>query len=321
MTEFQLIRQIQRETSVAASTDPDNGVRLGIGDDAAVVAVQDDEHLVVATDTLNAGVHFPEDTSPFAIGYKCLAVNLSDLAAMGAVPRWAVLSLSMPKADPDWLRSFNSGFRTLAQEFGVVLVGGDTTCGPLSVGLTVLGVIERGRQLQRNGAKPGDLVVVSGTVGGAARVLDLLQTKQVVGERNLLDHPQPRVRLGRALVGYANACIDVSDGLLADLGHILEASRCGAQLELEKLPEAGLLAKLEDESKWRYQLAGGDDYELLFSLPPSHEDMLRTWSRDLDTRLSVIGRVTEGDGILCMGPQGDEFYPQSVGFEHFRRKP
>ena len=162
MNEFGLIQQIQQQTSVQAP-----GVKLGIGDDAAVLEMPVGRHLVAATDTLNTGVHFPVDTSPFNIGYKCLAVNLSDLAAMGATPHWALLSLSLPGADTDWLKSFTAGFKSLALPFNVALVGGDTTSGPLSISVTALGSIEPGRQLQRNGAQPGDLIVVSGTVGGA----------------------------------------------------------------------------------------------------------------------------------------------------------
>ncbi len=316
MKEFQLIRQIQRETSIESSS----GVKLGIGDDAAVLEVPAGQHLVAATDTLNVGTHFPENTSPYDIAYKCLAVNLSDMAAMGATPRWALLSLSLPEADPEWMQSFTAGFKSLAQVHGVALVGGDTTSGPLSVSLTALGLIEPGRQLTRSGAKPGDLLVVSGTIGGAARALDLLQAGEAVTGRDLLDRPQPRVKLGQALVAYANASIDISDGLLADLGHVLKASGCGARLEIEKLPEAESLAELEGIARWNYQLSGGDDYELLFTLPLHHKAMLGKWSQQLDIRLSVIGEIEEGDGARCINPDGTIYDPQKVGFEHFSQK-
>ena len=319
MKEFELIRQIQQETSVSSS-DSDSGVRLGIGDDAAVLEVAVGQHLVAATDTLNAGTHFPDDTAPFDIGYKCLAVNLSDLASMGAIPRWALLSLSLPKADPEWVRSFTAGFMSLAREHGVALVGGDTTSGPLSVSLTALGEIEPGRQLQRNGACPGDLLVVSGNIGGAARVLEILQAGRLNVERTLLDRPQPRLALGRALVGFASACIDVSDGLLADLGHVLEASGYGARVEVGKLPGAVELAKLGDESKWNYQLSGGDDYELLFTLPGHHQAMVSTWSEQLDLKISIIGAIEHDQGLRCVRPDGKAFQPRDTGFEHFRRK-
>ncbi len=316
MKEFQLIRQIQRETSVATSC----GVKLGIGDDAAVLEVPAGQHLVAATDTLNVGTHFPKKTSPYDIAFKCLAVNLSDLAAMGASPRWALLSLSLPEADPKWMQSFTAGFKSLAKIYGVALVGGDTTSGPLSISLTALGLIEPGRQLTRSAAKPGDLLVVSGTIGGAARALDLLQAGQAVIGRDLLDRPQPRVKLGQALVTYANACIDISDGLLADLGHVLKASGCGARIDIDKLPAAKSLAGLEDETRWNYQLSGGDDYELLFTLPPHHKDMLATWSQQLDIKLSIIGEIEEGQSICCISPNGMIYDPQKAGFEHFSQQ-
>jgi thiamine-monophosphate kinase len=315
MKEFQLIRQIQRQTS--AITGPDSGVKLGIGDDAAVLEVPVGQHLVAATDTLNAGIHFPVDTPAFDIGYKSLAVNLSDMAAMGAVPRWVLLSLSLPEVDPLWVESFTAGFNSLAQAYGVSLVGGDTTSGPLSISITALGLIEQGRQLTRSGAKAGDLIVVSGTLGGAARALEMLQTGQDVDERHLLDRPQPRVKLGQALVGHANACIDISDGLLADLGHILEASACGARINIDQLPQAANLSGLEDELKWNYQLSGGDDYELLFTLSPGQQQMLINWSTQLDIRLSIIGEIEQQGGIRCISPDGSGFNPQHAGFEHF----
>lgn len=330
LNEFELIQQIQRETSVSTA-----GVELGIGDDAAVLAIPVGQHLVAATDTLHAGIHFPVDTAPYDIGYKCLAVNLSDLAAMGATPHWALLALSFPQADTDWLRSFTAGFKSLAQSCSVALVGGDMTRGPLSVSLTALGTVERGRQLLRSGAQPGDLIVVSGTVGGAARILDLIQND--VAERKppsfsqcppdrprldrcLLDRPRPRLRLGRELVGYASACIDISDGLLADLGHLLKASGCAARLTTEALPTPAILDDLSVERRWSYQLAGGDDYELLFTLPVCHESLIESWRKKLDIRLSVVGKVEAGDGICCVNPHGAEFHPQKTGFDHFGEK-
>lgn len=311
--EFGLIRQIQRETS-----GPGQGVILGIGDDAAILEVPEGLHLVAATDTLNAGIHFPPDTSPSDIGYKCLAVNLSDLAAMGATPKWALLSLSLPTADPLWLKSFTDGFSKLARIHDVALVGGDTTHGPLSISLTALGVVEPGRQMLRSGARDGDLVVVSGTIGGAARILELIQVGEGHVDRHLLDRPNPRLGLGKALSGFASACIDVSDGLLADLGHILTASRCAARIETNRLPISDVLSDLEKEQRWNYQLAGGDDYELLFTLPACHRTLLDEWSRKLSIKLSVIGQVEEGEGIRCIAPGGEIFDPVRPGFDHFK---
>jgi len=320
MKEFELIRQIQQAASVGYPSGFKHGVELGIGDDAAVLNVPLGSHLVAATDTLNAGTHFPLETSAFDIGHKCLAVNLSDLAAMGASPRWALLSLSLPEADPEWVRSFFEGFQLLAQAHHVTLVGGDTTSGPLSLSLTALGLVEAGGQLTRSGARAGDLVVVSGTVGGAAHALEMLQAGKPALDRELLDRPQPRVELGQLLKGYATACIDVSDGLLADLGHVLKASGCAATLELEKLPTTSAVAELEDKLRWRYQLSGGDDYELLFTLPPRHAEKLSSWSRQLDINLSVIGEIETGNGVRCFTGDGTVFTAPGSGFEHFQEK-
>ncbi|MDH3902375.1 MAG: thiamine-phosphate kinase [Xanthomonadales bacterium] len=319
MKEFELIRQIQQETSAVYPNGFEDGVKLGIGDDAAVLEVPVGHYLVAATDTLNSGTHFPVNTSPFDIGYKCLAVNLSDLAAMGAIPRWALLSLSLPEAAPEWVHLFSEGFNTLAKPHNVRLVGGDTTSGPLSISLTALGIIEPGRQLMRSGANPGDLVVVSGTIGGAAHALEMLQAGKPVAEQHLLDRPQPRVNLGQGLAGHASACIDISDGLLADLGHILRASACGARIELEKLPQTDTLAVLEDETRWDYQLSGGDDYELLFTLPHQYRDELETWRQQLEIQLSVIGEIESDEGIRCVHKDGSYYQPHGIGFEHFRR--
>ncbi len=316
MKEFELIQQIQRQTSATSTVK--SGVLLGIGDDAAVLDVPAGRHLVAATDTLNAGVHFPENTSAFDIGYKCLAVNLSDMAAMGAVPRWVLLSLSLPAIDPAWVESFTAGFSSLALEHGVSLVGGDTTSGPLSISITALGLIEQGRQLTRGGAKEGDLIVVSGTLGGAAHALKMLQSGQTATQRHLLDRPEPRVLLGQTLVGHASACIDISDGLLADLDHILQASDCGARISIEQLPLAGNLSGLEDELKWNYQLSGGDDYELLFTLPADQQSALTNWAEQLDIDLSIIGKVEPEKGIRCVLADGSTYNPQHAGFEHFR---
>lgn len=321
MKEFELIRQIQRDTCVDYPAGFQHGVRLGIGDDAAVLELPTGTQLVAATDTLNAGVHFPDDTAVFDIGYKCLAVNLSDLAAMGATPRWALLSLSLSQADPDWVTQFAEGFRSLAQAHRVTLVGGDTTRGPLSINVTALGFVEPGRQLTRDGAGAGDLVVLSGSTGAAACVLQALQSGRHVADRRRLDRPRPRVRLGQSLKGYASACIDVSDGLLADLGHVLEASGCAARLDIDKLPENALLAGCDQAQKRLFQLSGGDDYELLFTLPRRHRDWLGKLAASLDIPLTVIGEIEAGKGIRCVAADGAAYLPPDTGFEHFRRKP
>ena len=212
-----------------------------------------------------------------------------------------------------------------ADGYQVVVVNaglsGDTTSGAMSISLTALGFIEPGKQLTRVGAKPGDLVVVSGTIGGAACALQKVLAGKPVDERHLLDRPKPRVSLGQVLKGYASACIDISDGLLADLGHVLMASGCGARLDIESLPSTHELAGLEDELRWHYQLSGGDDYELLFTLPAEYRSRLETWSQQLSIKLSVIGEIEEDEGIRCLTNDGTEFLPQRTGFEHFRQKP
>ena len=191
----------------------------------------------------------------------------------------------------------------------------------MSISLTALGSIAPGRQLTRSGAKPGDLIVVSGTIGGAAYALEMLQAAKPVPERHLLDRPVPRVELGQLLSGHASACIDVSDGLLADLGHVLKASGCGARIDLEKLPQTAVLAELEDMLRWRYQLSGGDDYELLFTLPSRNRSLLANWSQQLGIKLSVIGEIERDEGIRCFDKDESTYFPKSTGFEHFRQKP
>ncbi|MGD8936357.1 MAG: thiamine-phosphate kinase, partial [Thiogranum sp.] len=250
-------------------------VVLGVGDDAALLKVPKDRQLVLAVDTLVAGRHFPDDTAAFDIGWKALAVNLSDFAAMGATPAWATLSLTMPAVDKDWLQAFADGFYSLADQYQVALVGGDTTRGPLSVSVQLQGYIEPGKVLRRDAAKPGQALFVSGTLGDAACALHQLQSGAVdafVFER--LNRPEPRVALGQLLGGVAAAAIDVSDGLLADLGHILEASRCGATLYPERLPASSALQNLPAGEVLEYQCNGGDDYELCFSVAPERRAQL-----------------------------------------------
>lgn len=316
MREFQLIREIQRQSSRHAPEQP-FGVELGIGDDAAVLEIPAGRRLVVATDTLNEGVHFLSETAASDIGYKCLAVNLSDLAAMGAVPHWALMSLSLPFSDVDWLKSFMTGFTELAELHGVSLVGGDTTRGPMSINVTAMGSIDRGAPMTRSGARPGELLVVSGSLGGAACALGRLKRGEPAPERELLDRPEPRLSLGNFLAGHASACIDISDGLLADLGHILDQSGCAAMVNLDSLPGTPGLAELADDERWRFQLSGGDDYELLFTLPRSLRDEVPTWRDMFGVDLTIIGEIEAGRGIRCIGPDGKAIEPERYGYEHF----
>ena len=321
--EFDLIARIRAR----CATRPD--VLLGIGDDAALLQVPANVQLVVAMDTLNAGVHFPEATSPADIGWKALAVNLSDLAAMGATPAWCTLSLSLPEADAAWIDGFLDGFLELAAAHGVALVGGDTTCGPLSVCVTAHGFVETGSALRRSGARIDDEVWASGTLGDAAGALALPKGGQVhftaVSEpdplselRARLDRPTPRIALGRALRGIASACIDVSDGLLADLGHVATASGVGAQIELALLPVSAALQSAFDEASRRVlQATGGDDYELCFTAPAAIRSDVERAAREAGVEVARIGRIVEGEGVVALDAGGMPWASPRRGYAHF----
>ena len=308
MAEFELIDAIRRR---AASARAD--VVLGIGDDAAVLRVPPGKLLVVATDTLNAGVHFPDGTSPGDLGWKALAVNLSDLAAMGATPAWCTLSLSMPAADAAWVDGFLDGFLELAALHDVALVGGDTTRGPLSACVTVHGLVDEGRVLRRDGARADDTVWVSGTLGDAAAGLS--HADPVL--RGRLERPSPRVALGRALPGLATAAIDVSDGLLADLGHVCRASGVGAAIDVDLLPASeALRANVATDAMRRFQATGGDDYELCFTAPGGSDAAVLAASSACGVPVARIGRVVEGSGVVATA-SGERWMAGRTGYAHF----
>lgn len=313
--EFELIERIRAR---AAARDD---VVLGIGDDAAVLQVPPGKQLVVATDTLNSGVHFPADTAPADIGWKALAVNLSDLAAMGAEPAWCTLSLSFPHGDAAWVDAFLDGFLALAAQHRVALVGGDTTRGPLSVCVTAHGLVDPGRALRRDAAQVGDDIWVSGTLGDAAAALAQWRSGASVDAslRARLDRPTPRVAAGRALVGIAHACIDLSDGLLADLGHVCRASGCAAEIAIADLPASTTLRSAFDDSGRRgtLQACEGDDYELCFTAPASARDAVERIAQATATPFTRIGRIVEGGGVRALDAAGREWRPERPGYEHF----
>ena len=293
-------------------------VVLGVGDDAALLKVPRDRQLVLAVDTLVAGRHFPEDAAAFDIGWKALAVNLSDFAAMGATPAWATLSLTMPAVDKHWLQDFADGFYTLAEQYQVALVGGDTTRGPLSVSVQLQGYIKPGKVLRRDAAKPGQALFVSGTLGDAACALHQLQSGAVDAlVFGRLNRPEPRVALGQLLGGVAAAAIDVSDGLLADLGHILEASRCGATLYPERLPASAALQNLPAGEVLEYQCNGGDDYELCFSVAPERRAQLDAMLHEQALSVAEIGVIDAQPGLRCKFADGRIITPAIHGFDHF----
>ncbi|MFW2057545.1 thiamine-phosphate kinase [Acinetobacter haemolyticus] len=304
MAEFSIIEQyFKRPSNVDVS--------LGIGDDSAIVTPPPAQQLVICTDTLIAGRHFPLNTSAHAIGWKSVAVNLSDLAAMGAKPHSILLALSLPTIDHEWLAEFSRGLFECCDQFSVSLIGGDTTQSTqLTISVTALGWIEQGQAVTRAGAQVGDFICVSGQVGDAA--FGLQHLGHPLQQR--LDYPTPRCQLGQQLKGLASSMIDVSDGLAQDLGHILKASNKGATLQLDQLPIDESLKSLGMQNAWHYALAGGDDYELCFTISPqNYEKLLR---QPLDVPLTIIGEITQQTGLLFeyMG----ETYPLHVhGYQHF----
>jgi thiamine-monophosphate kinase len=312
--EFDLIERIRRRAP--GRTD----VILGIGDDAAIVQVPAGKQLVIAADTINRGIHFPDNTAPADIGWKSLAVNLSDLASMGAEPAWCTLSLSLPTGDAAWVDSFLDGFLELAALHRIALIGGDTTRGPLSVSVTVHGFVEPGGALLRSGARDGDDVWVTGTLGEATAALTQWQAGAIVDPllRMRLDRPTPRLAVAARIAGIARACIDVSDGLLADLQHICNASRVGAEVELDALPALPeLVAAFETQRRQAIQATGGDDYELCFTAPASARDEIATIAVQTDTPITRIGRIVPGHGTRALRSDGSEWIAPSPGFVHF----
>ncbi len=288
-----------------------NSVDLGVGDDSALLTPPPQQQLVICADTSVAGRHFPLDTHPHAIGWKSVAVNLSDIAAMGAKPHSILLALSLPQIDHHWLKDFSQGLYDCCDQFGVSLIGGDTTQSPhLTITVTALGWIETGQAVTRAGAQVGDLICVSGTVGDAAFAL------QHMGHplQKRLDYPTPRCQLGQQLKGLASSMIDVSDGLAQDLGHILKASGVGAVLQLDQLPVSSDIAKLEQEKKWQLALAGGDDYELCFTISPQNYHLLA--QQKLDVNLTIIGQITQNLGLTFF-QNGVDYSIQFHGYQHF----
>jgi thiamine-monophosphate kinase len=319
LTERALIDRFFRDCGAKRSD-----VRVGIGDDAALLEVPPGMQLVAKVDTLVSGVHFLADAPPAAIGHRALAVNLSDLAAMGATPAWALLALTLPKTDEQWLTGFASGFGELARKHHVALVGGDTTGGPLCISVQLLGYARPSAALLRSGGRPGDAVFVSGTPGDAAAGLEIERGARRASDplhaaylRERFLFPTPRVELGAKLTAFASACIDVSDGLLGDAGKLAMASGCGVELDYGALPLSGaLLAEAGAERARELALTGGDDYELCFAVPPLRfSEMQRAlpseaWNyRRIGTLREAPGAVVVRDGTVM------EF--SHSGFEHF----
>ena len=296
------------------SREPKQAV-LGVGDDCALVRVDAGAELAISTDMLVEGRHFASGADPKLLGHKALAVNLSDMAAMGATPCWATLALAMPRADEKWIAAFARGLYALAERHGVDIVGGDTTRGPLTISITIFGEVPAGLALYRAGARPGDDIWVSGALGGAAHALDRKKPKAA---SKRLHEPEPRVELGERLRGIASSAIDVSDGFAQDLGHIMEASAVGALVRYDRLPRDPALLHEEDQRLVsRCLLAGGDDYELIFTARQNRRAELETLSTDLKLMLTRVGSIQKGDKLQVLNAQGK---PMALprGFDHFR---
>jgi thiamine-monophosphate kinase len=314
-SEFDLIRRYFTRQNSAA---------LGIGDDAALVDVTPGHQLAVSSDMLVSGRHFFPDADPFKLGHKSLAVNLSDMAAMGALPRWALLSLALPEANEPWLQQFSDGFFALADQYKVALIGGDTTRGPLNICVTIMGESKPGVALRRDGAKVGDEIWVSGTLGDAALALAALTQRislaadELAACERALHMPQPQVALGLALHGLANSAIDISDGLLADLGHILACSGVGAEIHFDRLPVSAIMAtRLHDPVAQQCLLAGGDDYQLCFTASPALHARIAAVGKSVNVKLSCIGNVTSADGLTVFDTNYQPMTIHAKGFDHF----
>ena len=329
-SEFQLIQSYFSDPEQVSRPD----LILGIGDDCAIVAPREQANLAFSIDTLISGVHFPHDTPPDAVAYKALAVNLSDLAAMGAEPAWFTLSLTLPEVNHNmpreaWLEKFSQALFSLAREHNIQLIGGDTTRGPLSITIQVSGYLSKHSGMKRAGAKVNDLIVVSGALGAAAMGLDIalqqneaqyacLSEQEKQQALDALNYPKARVEEGLSLQNIAHSAVDLSDGLISDLGHILKASDVGAELALEKLPLAASLACLDKQSAWEKALSGGDDYELCFTL--AEEDWPEVNKKH--PKFVVIGIITAQKGLRLLAADGQgsvrqEYKIHTRGYDHF----
>lgn len=292
-------------------------VNLGIGDDAAIISPPVNHQIVITTDTLVYGVHFPIETSPYDIGFKSLAVNLSDLAAMGATPAWLTLALTLPTADETWLKEFSRGFFALASEYPLQLIGGDLTHGPLTVTVQAQGLIPTGQAIQRSHAKPGDLIYVTHTLGDAALALAVLQHKITIPDDDQkmistkLNRPIPQLKIGEQLRGMATSAIDISDGLAADLGHILGKSAVGAEVNVDLIPLSNTLRyQITKEEALHFALSGGDDYELCFTIPADKKNLV-------PAHCTCIGKITDTNKLDLQFSDGKKYHLNKAGYQHF----
>lgn len=317
MDEFQAIEKFFRKPT----TDP--RILLGIGDDAAIIRPTPGDDLVVTTDTLVNNVHFRMDWSPEIIARRVLNVNVSDVVAMGAVPCWAILAITMPDMDEEWLSRFANSFHRLLQSYNMQLIGGDTTKGPLSVTLTVHGVVERGRAVCRNGARNNDYIYVSGSLGAAALAVKMLEEKTEFSDKqekillNTLFDPQPRVDLIPLLQQFASAAIDISDGLAADLGHICQQSNCRALVRLSDIPVHPLVKEKMGYGAGEFAITGGDDYEICFTVPEHLNTGFASYCLEHSIDVTHIGCIESGAEVCFLDENNKEVEIKTKGYQHF----
>ena len=321
MTEFDLIKRFFHHRSGVPS------VVLGVGDDCALLQPPEGEQLAISIDTLVAGVHFPADAEPALIGERALRVALSDLSAMGAKPLWFTLALTLPEADENWLQAFSSGLMNAAGVYGCSLVGGDTTRGPLTISIQVHGSVSAGRALRRDGAGLDDLIYVTGDLGDGAAALAVIKNELTVGKAAhayLMDRfyrPRPHIRTGELLAGVASAAIDISDGFLADLEHICQASNLGAVIDIGRLPVSEVvMAKATPAQREAWALGGGDDYQLCFTVPRKKAGLVETWIENKSLNATLVGKIVEHAGVQCF--KEGRVYPAATsavarGYQHF----
>lgn len=308
-----------------------NDVRLGVGDDCALLEPPASQNLAVTVDTLVSGVHFPAETSPSDVAYKAIAVSLSDLAAMGAEPAWITLALTLPGIDDEWLQEFSDSFKKTLLDYDVQLVGGDTTQGPLTVTVQATGFVDSEYEMRRDKAHPGELIYITGTLGDAALGLKLLSLEVPVAHAirdyclNKLNRPTPRVIFAKAVAKYCSCAIDISDGLVADLGHVVDASQCGANVYLDKVPLSKQLrqyfstgADSNDKIDWATVLAGGDDYELCITVDKSQVDAVEQLAESMKLSLTCIGEVSAANELNVIDASGQLYTLDCHGYQHFK---
>jgi len=321
VNEFSLIKQYFEQL-----TSERDDVELGIGDDCALLQCPADHVVAVSIDTLVEGIHFFADVTPETLGHKSLAVGLSDLAAMGATPAWFTLALTLPEVNDSWLQGFSQGLAKLAQQHNIHLVGGDTTRGPLTISIQVHGFVKPEQALRRSGAKLGELIYVTGSLGDAGAALQRqlnqwddtsLNDEDKTYFQQRLEQPNPRNKIGQALLGLASSAIDISDGLVADLGHILDKSNVGARLDLDKIPLSTAMKKVPKQDAEQLALHSGDDYELCFTVPPEH---FATMEQEFQGQCTRIGMITNDDGLFYINDSDEliDLTEAGTGYDHFK---